>query len=151
MHHIICFGNLLHGDDGFGHAVYQRLAMLPLPENWRAFDAGIPGLNALKLFQDCADAIIIDAIAPGDMPGRIYSIQPEMLGGEIELSAHGVGVAFMLQALASLPEKAPRIRIIAVEAASITPFQPGLSSSVANAVDEVVELLRLEFETNSDG
>lgn len=151
MRHIICFGNPLHGDDGFGPAVYQQLVTLPLPKDWRVFDAGTPGLNALQLFQDCTEAIIIDAIAPSDMPGRIYSLSPDMLATENALPGHGVGVAFLLQALAALPDVVPHIRIIAVEAAAITPFQPGLSIPAANAVDKVVALLRTESETNSHG
>lgn len=151
MRHVICFGNPLHGDDGFGPAVYQRLETLPLPNDWRVFDAGTAGLNALPLFQDCAEAIIIDAIAPSDMPGRIYVLSPDMLEREDAFPEHGLGIAFLLQALAALPDTLPQIRIIAVEAAAITPFRPGLSEPVANAVDQVSALLRIESETNSHG
>src|SRR5215510_11670253 len=41
MLHIVCFGNLWQGDDGFGMHVFQRLgAMRSLPPLARVFDAG---------------------------------------------------------------------------------------------------------------
>ncbi len=150
MRHILCFGNLLHGDDGFGPAVYQRLSALPLPNDLRLFDAGTPGLAALALFQDCDEVIIIDALAPGVAPGRLNHLSPETIFAEASLPGHGVGVGYLLQALAALPEQAPRIRIIAVEASEVTPFQPGLSESVARAVEGTVMLLNAYFEPHSD-
>ena len=44
--HVICFGNELHGDDGFGPAVHARLAAAPLPGHVRLLRADIAGLVA---------------------------------------------------------------------------------------------------------
>ena len=151
MRQILCFGNPLHGDDGFGSAVYQRLADLPLPDGLRLVDAGTPGLAALALFQDCDEIIIVDALAPGGVPGRIRHLMPETIELESSLPGHGIGVGYLLRALAALPERTPRIRIIAVETSAVTPFQPGLSDPVARAVDEAVALLRGYFKADGDG
>lgn len=146
MRHILCFGNPLHGDDGFGHAVYQRLAALPLPGDLRLFDAGTAGLGALPLFQNCDEAILVDAGALGMEPGRLSQPLPETIMAEASLAAHGAGVGFLLQALAALPEPAPHIRIIAVEIAVATPFQPGLSAAVGRGVEQAVALLSPYFQ-----
>lgn len=146
MRHILCFGNPLHGDDGFGHAVYQRLAALPLPADVRLIDAGTPGLAALMLFQDCDEAIIVDALASGNEPGKISQPLPEALMAEVSLAGHGIGVGFLLQALAALPEPAPKIRIVGAEIATAKPFQPGLSAAVSQGVDEAVALLSTYFQ-----
>jgi len=39
--HVICFGNELHGDDGFGPAVHAHLAAAPLPAHVRLMRAEI--------------------------------------------------------------------------------------------------------------
>jgi hydrogenase maturation protease len=148
VRHIICFGNPLHGDDGFGPAVYQRLAALPLPKDLRLFDAGAPGLAALALFQDCDEAIIVDAMASGAEPGRLAEIPPDFALLESSLSAHGAGVGYLLRALAVQSEPTPRIRIIAAEAVRVAPFQPGLSEPMAKAVEDAFALLRGHFAPN---
>lgn len=148
MRHILCFGNPLHADDGFGHAVYQRLAALPLPSNLRLFDVGTPGLAALGLFQDCDEVIIVDALAPGGMPGRLCQLMPESISVESVLPGHAIGVGYLLQALAALSEPIPPLRIIAVETAVICAFQPGLSEPVAKAVSHAVTLLMPYFNTD---
>ena len=49
--HVICFGNELHGDDGFGPAVHARLAAAPVPEHVRLLRADIAGLAAIGCFE----------------------------------------------------------------------------------------------------
>jgi hydrogenase maturation protease len=148
MRHIICFGNPLHGDDGFGPAVYQRLASMQLPNDLRPIEAGTAGLAALTLFRDCDEAIIVDALAPGGTAGRLTEPLPETLMAEASPAGHGIGVGYLLKALRALPEPPPRIRIIAVEASEVTPFRPGLSKPVRDAVDEAVALLIDRFLPN---
>lgn len=151
VRHIICFGNPLHGDDGFGPAVHRRLALLPLPGGLRLTDAGAPGLAALALFENCHEAIIVDALAPRGAPGRLSQPAPESIAYEASAPGHGVGVGYLLRALAATFERAPRIKIVAVEASAITPFRPGLSKPVAKAVEEAVTLLSAYFGSNSHG
>jgi len=149
MRHIICFGNPLHGDDGFGPAVYQRLALLPLPEDLRLVEAGTPGLAALALFEGCDDVIIVDALMPGGVPGQLTRPPLETVEAETSLPGHGVGVGYLLQALAIQPKSLPRIQIIAVETSAVALFRPGLSEPVARAVEEAVSLLSKYFQLNS--
>lgn len=150
MRHIVCFGNPLHGDDGFGYAVYRRLIALPLPDNVRAFDAGTPGPAALALFQGCDEVVIVDAIRADDAPATLCHVLPEALADDATPAGHGVGVAYLLKALAALPEPMPRIRIVAAPCAAPTPFRPGLSAAVDQMVDEAVAWLCADLELNND-
>lgn len=149
MRHIICFGNPLHGDDGFGPAVFRRLASLPQPDGVRLFDGGTPGLAALALFEGCDEAVIVDALAPGVAPGRLSCLSPETLATESSLAGHGIGVGYLLRALAIQPQPSPRIRIVAAEASAVTPFKPGLSEPVVKAVDAAVRTLDAYFRRRS--
>lgn len=145
MRHIVCFGNPLHGDDGFGTAVYQKLAELPLPDNLRLFDAGTAGLAALTLFQGCDEVLIVDACRSGGEAGRLSRPSPATVMAEVTPAGHGVGVGYLLQALAALPDAMPQIHIITAETAAVTAFRPGLSAAVAKAVDQTVALLSPYF------
>lgn len=151
VRHILCFGNPLHGDDGFGPAVYQRLAALPLPDDLRLVDAGTPGLAALALFQGCDEVIIVDALAASGEPGRLSQPSPETIAAEAALPGHGIGVGYLLQAVAALAESVPRIRILAVEVSAVTPFRPGLSEPVASAVEKAVSVLSEYFDPTRHG
>lgn len=146
MRHVICFGNELHGDDGFGAAVHRRLAAMPLPADARLFEAGTRGLDALGLFEGCAEAILVDAAEPAGRPGRLACPEPDACLDEGAATGHGAGLGYLLRALAALGA-APRLRILTAEAAALTPFRPGLSPEVERAVAPATALLRGWLET----
>lgn len=139
--HILCFGNPLHGDDGFGAAVYADLAARRRGAGVRLFDAGTPGLAALALFEDCDEAIIVDVLAPAGAPGRIARPDPAGVAAEATPAPHGMGLGYVLQALAALPGPRPALRIIGAQAHSHRPFSPGLSAPVARAARQVARSL----------
>jgi len=140
MRHLICFGNDLHGDDGFGAAVCRCLEEFPLPGDVRVFEAGTRGLDALALFEGCDEAIVVDAAEPAGHPGRLAFPDAATCAEDSSLPGHGAGVGYLLRALAALGT-APRLRILTAEAAALTPFQPGLSASMEAAVAETVPIL----------
>jgi hydrogenase maturation protease len=139
MRHVICFGNALHGDDGFGPAVFRCLSALDPPADVRLFDAGTCGLDALMLFDGCTEAFVVDALAPGHQPGRVVRMEPSALLPESSLPGHGAGVGHLLTALAALGGTLPVV--IAAEAAQLRPFSPGLSAAMERAVSETTALL----------
>lgn len=142
MRHVIFFGNPLHGDDGFGPAVFERMKQCALPSDVRLFDAGTCGLNALALFDNCTEAIVVDAMAPGAHPGRITQPAATEILEESALPGHAAGVGFLLKALAALsPREAPLQRFLTVEAQSIAAFSPGLSPAVQAAVEPAFDLI----------
>ncbi len=140
---ILCFGNPLHGDDGFGPEVCRRLAALPpplsLPRGVAAYDAGVRGLDAAWLFAGCREVIVVDAMAPGESPGRLRELAPADVPAEpAAAGGHGAGLGALLAALGELIGPPPPITVLAAEAAAIRPFSPGLSPPVAAAVDHAV-------------
>jgi hydrogenase maturation protease len=145
MRHIICFGNPLHGDDGFGSEVYRRLMLLPLPCDVQVFDAGIAGLTALTLFGNCDEAIIVDAAQGHGQPGRVFRPALQQVIDEYDISGHGVGVGFLLKALAAMPEPMPTITILAAEVAESSAFRIGLSPAIELAVQESVTWLVAQY------
>jgi hydrogenase maturation protease len=60
---VLCLGNPWHGDDGFGHHVFQRLqAEHVLPAGVTLVDAGVAGLNAMRWLDSCGKAVLVDAV-----------------------------------------------------------------------------------------
>ena len=138
--HVICFGNELHGDDGFGPAVHARLAAAALPAGVRLMRADLAGLAAIACFEGCAQAIIVDAVQGFGPPGSLHdlnasAIAADAAGNEARAGFHGAGVGSLLQLLPAALERVPAIRLVGVEAGHIQAFAPGLSVAVAAAVE----------------
>lgn len=139
--HIICFGNPLHGDDGFGPAVYDRLADRRWPTGVRVSDAGTAGPTALALFDGFDEIVVVDASSPAGHPGRIWRPTRDDVFAETSAAGHGVGVGHLLRNVEVVCDPPPEISFVAVEASCVTPFRMGLSDPVARAIDAVVDLL----------
>lgn len=144
MRHIICFGNELHGDDGFGVAVFNQLVQYSWPQDIQIFNAGITGLNALNLLATCQQAILVDALINFGQVGTVYQLRPDELAANHhpELSSHGLGLPYLLAALKTIREPMPDIVIIGVEIASVQLFWQGLTDQTTLAVEKTVQLIR---------
>lgn len=141
--HIVCFGNDLHGDDGFGSHIYARLCQLTWPSDVEVFNAGIAGLNALRFLEDCDQAILVDAVANFGNVGEVLLLSPDDLADRPEqLTGHGLGLPYLLEALKVIREPLPEIQIVGVEIAAIHCFSPGLSDKTEQAVAKAVHLIR---------
>lgn len=141
--HIVCFGNELHGDDGFGVRIYAELRRLTWPEDVEVFNAGIAGLNALRFLEDCSEAILVDALANFGNVGEVCLLRPEDLADRPEqLTGHGLGIPYLLEALKVIREPLPDILIVGVEIAVLKLFSPGLSDKTEQAVAKTVQLIR---------
>lgn len=120
MQHIVCFGNELHGDDGFGIRIYAQLCQLTWPKNVEIFNAGIAGLNALRFLENCSQAILVDALANFGNVGQIFVLRPEDLADRPEqLTGHGLGIPYLLEALKIIRNPLPDILIVGVEIAAV--------------------------------
>lgn len=143
MRHIVCFGNELHGDDGFGARIYERLRQLTWPKDVEVFNAGIAGLNALRFLENCRQAILVDALANFGNIGEIFALKPEDLADRPQqLTGHGLGVPYLLEALKVIRDPLPDILIVGVEIAAVTPFSFGLSDKTEQAVPKAVQLIQ---------
>lgn len=145
--HVICFGNELHGDDGFGPAVHAHLAAAPLPAHVRLMRADIAGLAAIGCFEGCAQAIVVDALCGFGPAGSLHTLDPtdfatDAARAEAPAGFHGAGLGALLQLLPAALEQLPQIRLIGVEAARVAPFSPGLSACVAARVNDAAARIR---------
>ncbi len=135
---IVCFGNELHGDDGFGPAIHRRLAELTLPPGVRALRADVGGLAALGCFENCRRAIVVDALAGFGPPGSLHLLDPDDIAPESG-AQHGQGLRGLLRLLPAAIASPPQVQVVGVEMAAMQPFSPGLSEVVAARLDAAVE------------
>lgn len=141
--HIVCFGNELHGDDGFGPRIHAQLSQLTWPRDVAMFNAGIAGLNALRFLEDCRQAILVDALDNFGNVGAVCVLRPEDLADRPQrLTGHGLGIPYLLEALKVIRQPLPDILIVGVEIAAVNPFSCGLSAETERAVPKTVQLIR---------
>jgi hydrogenase maturation protease len=139
---ILCFGNSLHGDDGFGPAVAMALRRLELPSHVAVYDCATRGLDAVSLFEGCERVVIVDAIQ-GDTPGRVHWLAPEDVPSEgASLTMHGSGVGDLLATVRRLLPAPPGISLLVAEITQCKSYAPGLSIDAAAAVSEACMQLR---------
>ncbi|EGV30271.1 PAS/PAC sensor hybrid histidine kinase [Thiorhodococcus drewsii AZ1] len=138
---ILCFGNPLHGDDGFGPAVAQSLQRHQLPDGVRLIECGTRGLDTLDLFEDSPELLLIDALE-GDQPGRLQILSASDIPLEsAHPGSHDAGLGHLIAAARAAYDALPPIHCIAAEITRCTPFSPGLSLEVAAAVGEAVYVI----------
>lgn len=136
-------GNIFFGDDGFGPAVADRLAGVPLPDGVDVRDYGIRGVH---LAYDLLDEryhtlVLIDAVPLGDAPGTMAVIEvddPDGFGDHVD--AHSMSPATVLAALSALGGRPPRVLVIGCQPGQLDQGM-SLSCAVAAAVDDAVGLV----------
>lgn len=157
---VLCFGNELHGDDGFGIAVGRRLAIHRLPPPWELHLVGTRGLDALALLQDCERAVMVDAQAGEGCPGRLQWRDASAMATWASREApaacvHAAGVAALLAALRcleaarcngavggpSLPQRNAQVHLLTVQMAQCRPFEMTLSPAVVGSIEPAVSAL----------
>jgi len=139
--HIICFGNLLSGDDGFGIHVYHRLLLETFPTEVKIFDAGLMGLSALSLFDDCDVAVVIDAVlSQGDI-GHVHTLPLSAFRSPVDaFSAHALDLHHLFHLLPVLHDGTPPKTLVIgaeIEPPSGT-FSMALSVKLVPAVEAAV-------------
>lgn len=120
--------------------------MRPWPPNVKVVDFGIRGFDLAYALIDAYEVVIlVDAIARGDAPGTIYTIEPDLpsagdANASTEIDTHGMSPVKVLRLAASLGEVRSRVLLVGCEP---TPFvdedmQMGLSPPVQAALDVAV-------------
>jgi hydrogenase maturation protease len=141
--HIVCFGNDLHGDDGFGVRVYERLSRLAWPADVGVFNAGIAGLDALRFLEGCDRAILVDALADAGNIGEVRVLRrADLAAADPPRNGHDPGIPYLLAALEVIRDPPPDILVVGVEVGAIAPFSPGLSAATERAVSTAIRLIR---------
>jgi len=145
MIHVVCFGNLWQGDDGFGIRVFQRLSGLrDWPPYAKVFEAGTAGLAALGYFEACRKVVIVDALKTGASPGCVLRLTRDEIEAHDEaFSLHQLGVNHLLAAMTGAlgGGDVPEVVVIGAEAGEIHPFTDRLSPALEAAIDPAVNLI----------
>jgi hydrogenase maturation protease len=151
-------GNIFLGDDAFGVEVVQRLAGHRLPENVQVTDYGIRSYDlAYALMEPWELVILVDAVARGDAPGTVYTIEPELpqegeSSTESGFDAHSMNPESVLRLVSKLGGKVGRILVVGCEPASVEADesgQSGLSEPVRAAVFEAIRMIEELIAVNS--
>ncbi len=131
---VICVGNILRGDDGFGPAVAARL------DGDRVFDAGAVPENALPKVEALAPeaVIFVDAAEFGGAPGELRFILPEELAAG-DFSTHAAPLALSADYLGRAC--GARSALLAAQPGT-TKLGSVMSVPVARAVERAAALLR---------
>ena len=131
---VFCFGNPLHGDDGVGPRIAERLRQGYLPVDVRVVDAGSDGLALTTLLADCAAAVLVDAERSSGPAGQIavLRLDPAQWPEPDPRCSHSADLGFALCAAHVESGDLPPIHLVTVS--DFTPFRIGLSPVVARAV-----------------
>jgi hydrogenase maturation protease len=155
MLHVICFGNLWQGDDGFGIHVFRRLLDRPCqPRQVKLFDAGIEGLGALGYFEGCRKAVIVDALETRGQVGHVLRVRLDKLDPpDPEVSLHGFGIHHLSAALpAVLGGRAlPEMVLIGAQIGEVRMFRDELTPPLQAAIDKAVRPVEREISGYARG
>lgn len=143
-------GNIFLGDDAFGCEVVRHVASRSWPDNVRVVDFGIRSFDLAYALLDGYDVtIFVDATPRGEVPGTLYTIEPEV--EEIEsidargplVETHGMNPMRVLSMVKSMGGEFKELLLVGCEPETFGPEegQLGLSASVAAAVPEAVAIV----------
>ena len=146
---VVGVGNILHGDDGFGVAVAQRLATLDLAPGVQVAETGIGGIHLVHELMDGYDAlIIVDAVDRGRPPGTVMLIESDVVDvKELSVEARHDLLADMhlatperammvARAVGVLPE---RTIMIGCQPLEIETLGIGLTDEISAAVETAID------------
>ncbi|MGE5514378.1 MAG: hydrogenase maturation protease [Bacteroidota bacterium] len=150
MIHLICLGNPLHADDGFGAVMAHRLSRLDWPDKVRVMD-GTGKASPVALFENCRRAIVIESVPRRlGASGEIVRLDGETYQGHPPDQFSG-GTGSVLAAVRRQVTPLPAIEVIGPVACNRLPFAPGLSPLTMAAALSLTAMLAAEFggKTNS--
>lgn len=138
---VLCLGNPLLADDGFGGEVARCLGEHP------SLDAEVvcsieTGFALLDHLLDASHLLVVDTVLTGAAgPGTIYTVWEEEFRAVPGSSPHFVGLFETLALARALHLPAPQdVMILAVEAADCSTVGGTMHPSVQAAVPRVVDL-----------
>lgn len=139
---VICLGNPLHGDDGFGAAVHRRLTGRRWPVDVSLVDASQGG--ALDAAGTCRRLVLVTTLAGHfGRPGQILRLDGASLPPDPRGDL-GCGLGALLAAMGRLG-LSPVVDVLGVVAVRQVPFSAGLSPLVAAAVETTAAMLWREL------
>ena len=145
---VLGIGNVLLGDEGIGIHCIRALESEKLPANVRLLDGGTGGFHLLSVFQQYRKIILIDATLDGRTPGTVSLLKPRYAKDfPRTLSAHDIGLKDLVQS-AALLGFLPEITLVTVSITDPQPLSMELSDLVAQAMIEVIAVVRAQLKKN---
>lgn len=146
-------GNVLHGDDGFGVVLAQRLLDGPaLPPHVTVIETGIGGMSLVQeAMTDCRALLILDAFHRGGTPGELYLLEPELTdfaGMDVHqrrdyfADTHYATPLRALNLLAGISRFPVTVNILGCEPLQHDALHLGLSEPVAAAIEPALQRVR---------
>jgi hydrogenase maturation protease len=141
-------GNIFLGDDAFGVEVASRLLKRPLPDSVKVKDFGIRSYDlAYALMEQWDLIILIDAIARGEAPGTLYTLEPELSVDpeiSVEFDSHTMNPVSVIGLVRMMGGSVGHLLIVGCEPSTVELNEEGhlgLSAPVEAAVEEAVHIV----------
>ena len=142
---ILCLGNEIISDDGFGVEIARRLTDAGnIPESVEVVFAPIAGFALLDLLAGRAKVLIVDTIRTGNAaPGTLHKFAAGVLTPSKNLTtSHQISLPTALEFGRQLGLDMPDdIDVIAVEAEDLETVSEQLTPSVQAAVDQAIRFV----------
>jgi len=141
---VIC-GNPDAGDDGFGHAVAERLRADRLP-GVTIRELGLRPMDLLENEKGYGTLIIVDALyCPGKDPGSLVDMDwfdpaRPVLQNEAMLSTHGMAMGQQLELMRSLEMLPSVVRLVGSHIGQVKMGYP-LTEAVKKSVSDVARVI----------
>lgn len=145
-------GNVLHGDDGYGVTVVQRLAQRSdLPPSVKVVEVGIGGISLVQELFDGYDVLlIVDAVDRAGAPGTIFLLETQV--PDLAQWPHEQRQDFLANMHMTTPSRAlilaralgvlpPSVYMLGCQPTTCEDLNIGLSEPVERAVELSVERL----------
>jgi hydrogenase maturation protease len=143
---VLCLGNEILSDDGFGPAVAGRLLECDgLTVDTEIISASLAGFNLLDHLAGRERVLIVDTIrTKGSVPGDLHYFPLNDLAPSHHLTtSHQISLPTAIELGRSLGMNMPgEIDVLAVEASDLETLQEKLTPAVSEAVSTAVKLVK---------
>ena len=149
---VIGVGNTILSDDGVGVHAARLLQSDPrVPAGVTILDGGTIGLELVPYACDASRVLLLDAMNSGKAPGTFARMTgKELLATKTGWSAHQLGVADLIAALALVSTRHQDIVVLGVQPANTdwgTTLSPDVEAALAPLVDAALAQLQLWRES----
>jgi hydrogenase maturation protease len=144
---VIGVGNPWRRDDGVGWVVAEA-ARRRLGNAVDVVESDGEPSRLLDAWAGFDLAVVVDAVCGGAAPGtvHVWADEPDVARASSSTGSHALGVAEAIALGNALDRLPARLIVVGVEAAETTPGH-GLSSAVAGAVEEAVDVIANAFSS----
>lgn len=139
MRRIVCIGNRYIAGDDAGPRVHDLLALEALPEGVELIDAGLAGLDLLRLLEASEQVIFVDAVSGFAEPDAVVVLDATTVAAQASLRCdHAAGLPYALSLAPRVcDDLAPDVRLVGVE-------RPASDDAVARARRTVMAIVRAD-------